>query len=67
MKKKILICGAGGFIGGHLASKLIKENEFDIICADIKPKEHWFQIFDEAKTTPLILKNMKILLMFQKM
>ena len=57
MKKKILICGAGGFIGGHLASKLIKENEFDIICADIKPKEYWFQIFDEAQNYSVDLKE----------
>ena len=57
MKKKILICGAGGFIGGHLVSKFIKENEFDIICADIKPKEYWFQIFDEAQNYSLDLKE----------
>ena len=57
MKKKILICGAGGFIGGHLASKLIKENKFDIICADIKPKEYWFQIFNEAQNYSLDLKE----------
>ncbi len=57
MKKKILICGAGGFIGGHLALKLIKENEFDIVCADIKPKEHWFQIFDESQNFSLDLKE----------
>ncbi len=57
MKKKILICGAGGFIGGHLASKFIKENEFDIVCADIKPKEYWFQIFDEAQNYSLDLKE----------
>ena len=57
MKKKILICGAGGFIGGHLALKFIKENEFDIVCADIKPKEYWFQIFDEAQNFSLDLKE----------
>ena len=57
MKKKILVCGAGGFIGGHLVSKFIKENEFDIICADIKPKEYWFQIFDEAQNYSLDLKE----------
>ena len=29
---KILICGAGGFIGGHLASKFIldKKNKIDM-------------------------------------
>ena len=57
MKKKILICGAGGFIGGHLASKFIKENQFDLVCADIKPKEYWFQIFDKAENYSLDLKE----------
>ena len=37
--KKILVCGAGGFIGGHLVSHLIKHENFEIICADIKPKK----------------------------
>ena len=35
--KKILICGAGGFIGGHLVSYFIKNTNFQIVCADIKP------------------------------
>ena len=46
--KKILIVGAGGFIGGHLANKLLKDGN-SIVAADIKPKEYWFQDFDEAK------------------
>ena len=33
---KILICGAGGFIGGHLASKFSKDKNVELICADIK-------------------------------
>ena len=58
MKKKILICGAGGFIGGHLASKLIKENEFDIICADIKPKEYWFQILVQCNLPCMLVQHL---------
>ena len=27
---KILICGAGGFIGGHLASKFIQDNNIKL-------------------------------------
>ena len=46
--KKILVVGAGGFIGGHLVNKLIKDGNF-IIAADIKPMEHWFQEFEKAK------------------
>ena len=46
--KKILIVGAGGFIGGHLANRLLKDGN-SIVAADIKPKEYWFQDFEEAK------------------
>ena len=46
--KKILIVGAGGFIGGHLTKKLL-ENKNSIIAVDIKPKEYWFQDFEEVK------------------
>jgi GDP-D-mannose 3',5'-epimerase len=57
MKKKILVCGAGGFIGGHLVSNLIKNGNFEIVCADIKPFEYWFQYFDEVKNFSLDLKE----------
>ena len=57
MKKKILICGAGGFIGGHLAAKFVEQNQYDLVCADIKPEEYWFQIFDEAQNYSLDLKE----------
>jgi nucleoside-diphosphate-sugar epimerase len=57
MKKKVLICGAGGFIGGHLVSYLSKEKIFDIICVDIKPLEFWFQIFDKNINYSFDLKN----------
>ena len=43
MKKKILIAGGGGFIGGHLASFYYKKG-FDIYCADLKQKSKWFQL-----------------------
>jgi nucleoside-diphosphate-sugar epimerase len=46
--KNILIVGAGGFIGGHLVKRLLKD-ENKIIACDIKPKEYWFQDFDDAK------------------
>ena len=46
--KKILIVGAGGFIGGHLVKRLLKNNN-SIVAADIKPKEYWFQDYDNVK------------------
>ena len=46
--KKILVVGAGGFIGGHLVNRLLKEGNF-VVASDIKPKEYWFQEFDNVK------------------
>ena len=54
---KILICGAGGFIGGHLASKFIEDKDIELVCVDIKPQEYWFQKFDNAKNFTLDLKS----------
>ena len=53
--KKILVAGAGGFIGGYLVKRLMEEGA-QIIAADIKPKELWFQIFDVNENHQLDLK-----------
>mgnify|MGYP001332096824 CR=1 FL=1 len=57
MKKNILICGAGGFIGGHLVNYFRNNGDFNIVCADIKPIEYWFQIFEDTKKHSLDLKE----------
>ncbi len=54
--KKILVCGAGGFIGGHLVKSLLNDGH-NVICADLKPFEYWFQIFDECKNYSFDLKE----------
>ena len=54
--KKVLVTGAGGFIGGHLVSKLIKK-KYKVICADIKPIKNWLQIYNKAKNFSYDLKN----------
>lgn len=41
--KKVLVCGAGGFIGGHLVSRLKKEGCF-VRGVDIKEHEFGFEI-----------------------
>jgi nucleoside-diphosphate-sugar epimerase len=56
-KKTILVCGAGGFIGGHLVANFIKENKYNIICADIKPIEYWFQNFSFLENFSLDLRE----------
>ncbi len=53
---KYLVCGAGGFIGGHLVNDLMKQGH-EVICADVKPLEYWFQIFEKNKNYCLDLKE----------
>ena len=56
MSTRYLVCGAGGFIGGHLVKDLLEQG-FKVVCADIKPLEKWFQKFDETENHVLDLKN----------
>lgn len=52
----VLICGAGGFIGGHLTKKLLDLGAV-VTCVDIKPFQLWFQIFENSKNLSLDLKE----------
>ena len=62
----ILICGAGGFIGGHLASILSKDKNVNLVCADIKPEEFWFQKFNNVKNYVVDLKEYENAIMVTK-
>ncbi len=53
---RYLVCGAGGFIGGHLVRNLMEEGH-EVVCADVKPLEYWFQLFEENKNYSLDLKE----------
>ena len=53
---KILVTGAGGFVGGHLVNSLIKDGH-DLVCADIKPLKYWFQTFKNVKNYEVDLKD----------
>ena len=45
--KKILVTGAGGFIGGHLVKELLNKG-YSVRAVDIKPFEKWYQIFNDV-------------------
>ena len=50
--KKILVTGAGGFIGGHLVKELLHKG-YSVRAADIKPFEEWYQIFNNVENHQL--------------
>ncbi len=54
--KNILVTGAGGFIGGHLVKRLLNDG-FNVVGADIKPLEYWFQNFEQAKNFSMDLND----------
>ena len=39
---KVLVAGAGGFIGGHLVQQLVKQGH-EVTAIDVKPESEWFQ------------------------
>ena len=53
--KRIVVAGAGGFIGGHLVKELIiKGNK--VRAVDIKPLNEWYQVSDDADNLVLDLR-----------
>jgi len=41
--EKIVVCGGGGFIGGHLVADLVRQGHQDVRSIDIKPLDEWYQ------------------------
>ncbi len=56
--QKIVVCGGGGFIGGHLLADLIKQGQSDLRAVDIKPLGEWHQVFPKAENLQLNLQDM---------
>ncbi len=55
--QKAVVCGAGGFIGGHLVQNLLA-NGVDVIRAvDIKPLDEWYQVSNDVENLSLDLKD----------
>ena len=52
---KIVVCGGGGFIGGHLVSDLLRQGRTDIRAVDIKPAGEWYQAFPQVENLQLDL------------
>ncbi len=53
----IVVCGAGGFIGGHLVQALIQQGDRPVRAVDVKPLNEWYQVSPEADNLVLDLQE----------
>ncbi len=53
----VLVAGGGGFIGGHLVSKLRDEGFTKIRSVDVKPMDEWYQTFDDVENVVADLRD----------
>ena len=55
--QKIVVCGGGGFIGGHLVHQLLRDGLNVIRSVDVKPVGEWYQVHDGIANLELNLKE----------
>ncbi len=53
----VLVCGAGGFIGGWLVAELRSVGGLSIRAVDVKPFEEWYQRFEDVENVTLDLQD----------
>ncbi len=55
--ERAVVCGAGGFIGGHLVQRLLADGVEVVRAVDIKPLEEWYQVSKGVESLSLDLKD----------
>jgi GDP-D-mannose 3', 5'-epimerase len=55
--EKVAVCGAGGFIGGHLVKALLDQGVEVVRAIDIKPLDEWYQYSSDVENLSLDLKE----------
>ena len=54
----VVVCGAGGFIGGHLVASLRRDGVKKIRAVDQKPLDDWFQRFVDVENVQVDLQEL---------
>ena len=55
--ERIVVCGGGGFIGGHLVADLLSRGMNVVRAVDVKPLEDWYQTSSSVENLQLDLKD----------
>jgi nucleoside-diphosphate-sugar epimerase len=56
---RVLVCGAGGFIGGHLVNTLLAHGAAGVRAVDIKPFSEWQQLNPAVENQVLDLQTLE--------
>jgi nucleoside-diphosphate-sugar epimerase len=55
--QSVVVCGAGGFIGGHLVKRLMNQGVGAMRAVDVKPIEEWYQTSPGVENLVLDLRD----------
>jgi nucleoside-diphosphate-sugar epimerase len=55
--EKMVVCGADGFIGGHLVKRLFDCGVNVMRAIDVKPLDQWYQKARDVQNLSLNLQN----------
>jgi GDP-D-mannose 3', 5'-epimerase len=55
--RRVLVTGAGGFIGGHLVAELLRRGFGDVRAVDLKPLGRWYQEHDGVENVSADLRE----------
>src|SRR5262245_11138929 len=53
----VVVCGAGGFIGGHLVADLLRQGHRRVRAIDVKSLDEWYQRFPSVENLRLDLQG----------
>ena len=57
-RQKVVVCGGGGFIGGHLIKQLLRDGVNVIRSIDVKPRSEWYQVHHDVENVTADLKQL---------